>query len=118
MHARAPAELAHRVAELRSDQRVHHHRRPPARLLDGDVEILDVLDPGVANLLERLIRELRLEREHQTLCRLARRVRDDVELDRDAIAVVAAHWEEASARNVLCSELPQTEGGDEWLSQS
>ena len=91
VHARAATELAHRVTELRSDERVHHHRRAPARLLDGDVEILDVLDPGVANLFERLIRELRLEREHQTLSRLARRVRDDVELDRDAIAVVDAH---------------------------
>ena len=34
------------------------------------------------DLLERLIRELRLEREHEPLRRLAGRVRDDVELDR------------------------------------
>jgi hypothetical protein len=93
MHTRAPAELAHRVAELRSNQRVYHHRRPPARLLDGDVEILDVLDPRVANLLERLIRELRLECEHEALSRLARRVRDDVELDRDTAFVAVVHEE-------------------------
>ena len=89
VHARAAAELAHRVAELALDERVDHDRRPPARLLHGDVEILDVLDARMADLLERLIRELRLEREHEALRRLAGRVGDDVELDRDAVAVVS-----------------------------
>ena len=64
-------------------------------------EILDVLDPRVPNFLERLIRELRLEREHEPLRRLARRVGDDVELDRNALVV---HPREASAREVVCSE--------------
>ena len=87
----AAAQLAHRVAELRRDERVHHDRRAPSRLLDGDVQILDVLDARVPDLLERLVGELRLEREHEPLRRLSRRVRDDVELDRDAIAVVVTH---------------------------
>ena len=85
------AQLAHRVPELRRDERVHHDRRAPSRLLDGDVQILDVLHARVPDLLERLVGELRLEREHEPLRRLSRRVRDDVELDRDAIAVVVTH---------------------------
>ena len=97
---RAPTQLPHRVAERRRDERVDHHRRTAARLLHGDVEILDVLDPRMADLLERLIRELRLEREHEPLRRLSRRVRDDVELDRDALV---AHRREASARDAVCS---------------
>ncbi len=70
---------------------------PPAGLLDGDVEVFDVLDPRMPDLLERLIGELRLEREHEPLRRLSRRVGDDVELDRDAIAVVATHGRRLSA---------------------
>ena len=83
--ARAAAELAHRVAQLRLDERVDHDRRATARLLHRDVQVVDVLDPRMPDLLERLIRELRLEREHEPLRRLARRVGDDVELDRDAL---------------------------------
>ncbi len=63
--ARAAAELAHRVAELRRDERVDHHCRTAPCLLHGDVEVLDVLDPRVPNLLEGLIGELGLEREHE-----------------------------------------------------
>jgi hypothetical protein len=107
VNASAPAELPHRVTELRCDQRVDHHRRAAARLLHGDVEVLDVLHACMPDLLERLVRELRLEREHEPLCGLARRVRDDVELDRDAVAVVAAHRREASgARQLVCSTRP------------
>ena len=79
--ARAAAELAHRVAELGSDERVDHHRRPPARLLHGDVQVLDVLDARVADLGERLIRELRLKCEDEPRGGLAGRVGDDVQLD-------------------------------------
>ena len=87
----ATTELSHRVPELGRDERVHHHRRPSSSLLHGDMEVVDVLDAGVPDLLERLIRELGLEREHEALRRLTGRVRDDVELDRHAVAVVAAH---------------------------
>ncbi len=91
MHAGAAAELAHRVSELGADERVDHDRRPAARLLHSDVQVLDVLDAWVPDLVERLIGELRLEREHEPLRRLAGRVGDDVELDRDAVGVVRAH---------------------------
>ena len=50
------------------------------------------------DLLERLIRELRLEREHETLRRLSRRVGDDVELDRTRSSSWLLMREEASAR--------------------
>ena len=103
MDARAAAELAHRLAKLRRDERVDHDRRTPARLLHGDVQVVDVLDARMPDLLERLIRKLRLEREHEPLRRLARRVRDDVELDRHALV---AHPREASARDVVCSRAP------------
>ena len=99
--AGATTELSHRVPELGRDERVHHHRGPPSGLLHGDVEVVDVLDARVPDLLERLIRELGLEREHEALRRLTGRVRDDVELDRDAVAVMAAHRKEAIARAVL-----------------
>jgi hypothetical protein len=84
---RPTAELAHRVAQRGLDERVDHDRRPAARLLNGDVEVLDVLDAWMPDLGERLVGELSLEREHEPLRRLARRVGDDVQLDRDAIVV-------------------------------
>lgn len=93
--ARAAAELAHGVAHLGLDERVHHDRGTAARLLHRDQQIVDVLDTRVADLLERLVRELRLERQHQPLRRLSRRVRDDVQLDGNAI-VMPAHAREAS----------------------
>jgi hypothetical protein len=64
------AELPHRVAHRRLDERVHHDCRASAGLLHGDVEVVDVLDARMPDLLERLIGELRLEREHETLRRL------------------------------------------------
>ena len=103
MDARAAAELAHRVAELGRDERVDHDRGPPARLLDGDVQVLDVLDARVADLHERLVGELRLERDHEALRGLPGRVGDDVELDRLALASRLAHRGEAIARSVVCS---------------
>ncbi len=97
VHACAAAELAHRVAQLRLDERVDHDRGPPARLLHGDVEVLDVLDARMPDLDERLIRELRLEREHEPRRSLPGRVGDDVQLDRLAVGVVDAHRREATA---------------------
>ena len=85
MDAGATAELAHRISELGADERVDHDRRPAARLLHGDVQVLDVLDPRVPDLVEGLVGELGLEREHEPLRGLPRRVGDDVELDRDAV---------------------------------
>ena len=45
------------------------------------LEVVDRLDLRVPDLLERLVRELGLERCHEPRGRLAGRVRDDVELD-------------------------------------
>ena len=87
MHAGAAAELAHRVPQLRRDQCVDHDRGPAARLPDRDAQVLDVLDARVPDLDERLIGELRLERDDEPLCGLARGVGDDVELDRSALFV-------------------------------
>src|SRR3990172_6327968 len=56
---------------------------------------MGVLDARVADLLERLVRELGLEREDEPSRRLPGRVREDVELDGLAI-VVRAHPREAS----------------------
>ena len=61
------------------------------------MEVVDVLDARMPDLLERLVGELRLEREHEPLGRLARRVRDDVELDGNALVAHGA-WEEANVR--------------------
>ena len=83
-----PAELPHRVAQPGLDERVHHHRRAPPRLLDRDVQVLDVLDSGVPDLGERLVGELRLEREDEPGGGLPRRVGDDVELDGRALGLL------------------------------
>ena len=61
----------------------------PARLLHGDVQVLGALGARVPDLDERLVRELRLEREHEALRGLAGRVRHDVELDRNAFGSFA-----------------------------
>ena len=82
MDAGATTQLAHRISQLGADERVHHDRRPAAGLLHRDAQVLDVLDPRVPDLLERLVGELGLEREHEPLRGLPRRVGDDVELDR------------------------------------
>ena len=78
---RAAAERAHRLAQLAVDERVDHHRRPPLRPADGELEVVDRLDLRVADLLERLLRKLRLERRDEPRGGLSGRVREDVELD-------------------------------------
>src|SRR5918994_4547279 len=110
VHACAAAELAHRIAELRSHERVDHHGRAATSLLDGDVQVLDVLHAWMPDLLERLIRELCFEREHEPLRRLPRRVRDDVELDRHAIAIVATHGRRLAPATAYAHGGQQTEG--------
>jgi hypothetical protein len=117
VNTRPAAELAHRIAELRSHQRVHHDGGTAACLLDGDVQVLDVLHTGVPDLLERLIGELRLECEHEALSRLTRRVRDDVELDRDAIAGVAAHGRRLAPESSYDRSVGRLRR-EQWLSQS
>ena len=69
--------------------RVDDDRRPPLRPLDRELEILDRLHARMADLLERLVGELRLERHHEPRRRLAGGVRDDVQLDRRVHAVYA-----------------------------
>ena len=81
MDAGPAAELAHRLAQARLDQRVDHHGRTSARSRDRELEVVDALDARMADLLERLLRKLRLEREHEPRRRLACRVGDDVQLD-------------------------------------
>ena len=95
VHTGAPAELAHRLAQGRLDERVDHHRRPAARVATAIWRSSTDLDARVADLLEHLLRELRLEGEHEPRRRLARRVRDDVQLDR---GVVGGHARRVSGR--------------------
>ncbi len=83
---------------------------PATRLLYGDVQVLDVLGARMPDLDEGLVGELRLEGEHEPLCGLAGRVRDDVELDGDAVGVVRAHRPEASARRDRMLPMPTDEG--------
>ena len=78
----APAERAHRGAQLGLHDRVDDHRRAALHPVDGEVQVLLRLDARVPDLDELLIGELRLEREDEARGGLARRVGDDVELDR------------------------------------
>ena len=78
---RAAAEDAHLLAELRPDERVDHNCGTPLRPLDSESQVVDGLDPRVADLLELLVRKLGFERVHEPCRSLARRVGDDVELD-------------------------------------
>ena len=83
VQARAPAQRAHRLAQLRLHERVDDHRRPPAHAVDRELEVVLRLDARMPDLDEVLVRELRLERLHETRRRLAGRVGDDVQLDGD-----------------------------------
>ena len=64
------------------DERVDHDRRTAAHAVDGDVQVLDRLDPWMPDLEELLVGELRLECMHKPRRGLSRRVGDDVQLDR------------------------------------
>ena len=79
---RAAAERAHRLAELRLDERVDDDRGPALHPVDRELEVLLRLDARMADLDELLVRELRLERLHEPRRRLAGGVGDDVQLDR------------------------------------
>ena len=77
----AAAERAHRLAQLRLDERVDDDRGPArCARCTACAEVLDRLDARVPDLDERLVGELRLERRHEPRRRLAGRVGDDVQL--------------------------------------
>jgi len=87
VEASAAAELPHRLAHRRLDQRVDHHRGSAACLGNGNVQVIDDLTPRMADDLECLLRKLRLERKDEPCGRLASGVGNDVQLDRlDGIA--------------------------------
>ncbi len=92
VHACAPAETAHLLAQAALDERVHHHGGPAARAGDGELEVVDRLDAWMAHFLEGEVGELRLEREHEPRGRLTGRVGDDVQLDGN----LAGHRREAT----------------------
>ena len=79
--ARATAQAAHGVAQLRIDERVDDNRGVTACARDGALEIVHALGARVANLLELLLRKLRLERLDEPRRGLAGRVGDDVQVD-------------------------------------
>ena len=81
VEASAAAKRAHELAHLAVDQGVDHHRGTALGAADGQLQVVERLDARVADLLERLIGELGLERGYQARSRLAGRVGDDVELD-------------------------------------
>ena len=88
----AAAEAPHRVAQLRVDERVDHHRRVAPRAPHRSLEVLHRLGAGVADLLELLFRKLGLERLDEARGGLAGGVGDDVELDRRRHASEASGW--------------------------
>ena len=77
----AAAEGAGGIAELRVDERVDDHRRPAFGAVQREVQVVDGLDARVADLLELLLGELRLERVDEPHGRLPGGVGDHVELD-------------------------------------
>ena len=82
VHARSSTELAHRLAEPGLHERVDHHRGTTASSRDRELKVVDRFDARMTDLAEDLLGELRLERQHESCRSLARRVRDDVQLDR------------------------------------
>ena len=82
VQACSPAELPHRLAHRRLDERVDHHRGTAACLGDGNVQVIDDLTARMADDLECLLRKLRLERKDEPCGCLTRGVGNDVQLDR------------------------------------
>ena len=64
---RPAAECAHRLAQARLDQRVDDDRRSAAHPVDRELQVGGRLDARVAHLAKLLVRELRLERLHESL---------------------------------------------------
>ncbi len=114
MDLRPAAELAHRVAQLGLDERVDDDRGPPLGAVHREREIVHGLDARVADLLERLLGELGLEREHEPGRGLAGGVRDDVQLDgsrgahrAEAIAATLAPVSRTRSRGSSSSSRPR-----------
>ena len=82
MDARAPAERAHRLAELLVHEGVHGDGGPAAHPVDREAQVVDRLDARMADLLEVEVGELCLERDHEPRGGLSGGVGDDVKLDR------------------------------------
>ena len=82
MELRATAEVPQSVAKLRLDDGVDNDRRTALRAVDHQAQVVHGLDPRVADLLERLLGELGLERRDEPGRGLAGGVRDDVQLHR------------------------------------
>ena len=88
---RAAAEVAHRLTQLGLDDRVDDDRRTALRAVDDEPQVVDGLDPRVADLLERLLGELGLERGDEPGRGLAGRVGDDVQLYGGGIGRLRRH---------------------------
>ena len=120
MEPRPAAERPHLLSELGLDERVDDDRGPAAGAPHDIGEVVDALDHRMADLLERLIGELGLERVHEARRGLAGRIGDDVQLDglrghgpayrRAGTAAVAAIAVAARAGSAFAEELG---GGDD-----
>src|SRR5437763_16751054 len=77
----AATERAGRLAQLRVDERVDDHSGPALGAVERELQVVDGLDPRVADLLEVLVRKLGLERVDEPDGGRAGGVRDNVELD-------------------------------------
>jgi hypothetical protein len=78
---RSPAQDTHLLAQLGLDKGVDDNGGPPFSPLDGKAQVVDGLDPRMPDFLELLVRELRLERVHESGRGLTGGVGDDVQLD-------------------------------------
>ena len=80
VQAVALAERPHLLPVARVDERVEHHGSAPAGPRRSELDVVGAQDPRMADDVEREVGELILDRLRELGRRLARRVRDDVEL--------------------------------------
>src|SRR5207244_13194121 len=104
VHARAAADAAQAIPQLRVDECVDDDGGMAAGAAHGSVEVVDRLRPAVAHLLELLFRKLCLERQNEARRGFPGGVGDDVEL----------HWlrhrPEASGWDAPCLQAPLQKG--------
>src|SRR5438045_1188672 len=97
----------HRGATLGLPEPRHADRRPALHAVYRQMEVLLRLDARVPDLHELLIRELRLERLHQSRRGLARRVGDHVQLHRgDGHASSLDGWRHGGVRLGMAQAKP------------